>query len=30
VGEMNINLDYAVMLEFQETESFLDDWDAEF
>ena len=30
VGELNINLDYAVMLEFQETESFLDDWDAEF
>lgn len=29
-GEMNINLDYAVMLEFQDTESFLDNWDAEF
>ncbi|MFM2198822.1 MAG: hypothetical protein RLZZ505_2254 [Verrucomicrobiota bacterium] len=30
IGEININLDYAVMLEFQQTESFLDDWDAEF
>jgi hypothetical protein len=29
-GEIDINLDYAVMLEFQETESFLDDWDEEF
>ena len=29
-GEINMNLDYAVMLEFQKTESFLDDWDAEF
>ncbi len=29
-GEIDINLDYAVMLEFQATESFLDDWDAEF
>ncbi len=30
MGEIDINLDYAVMLEFQQTESFLDDWDAEF
>ena len=30
LGEIDINLDYAVMLEFQETESFLDDWDEEF
>ncbi len=30
VGEIKMNLDYAVMLEFQKTESFLDDWDAEF
>ncbi len=30
LGEIDINLDYAVMLEFQESESFLDDWDAEF
>jgi hypothetical protein len=29
-GEIDINLDYAVMLEFQQTESFLDDWDAKF
>lgn len=29
-GEIDIKLEYAVMLEFQETESFLDDWDAEF
>jgi hypothetical protein len=29
-GEIDINLSYAVMLEFQKTESFLDDWDAEF
>jgi hypothetical protein len=29
-GEIDINLGYAVMLEFQKTESFLDDWDAEF
>jgi hypothetical protein len=29
-GEIDINLNYAVMLEFQDTESFLDDWDAEF
>jgi len=29
-GEIDINLDHAVILEFQGTESFLDDWDAEF
>lgn len=29
-GEMDIKLDSAVMLEFEETESFLDDWDLEF
>lgn len=29
-GEIDINLDYAAMLEFQGTESFLDDWDVEF
>jgi hypothetical protein len=29
-GKIDINLDNAVMLEFQGTESFLDDWDAEF
>lgn len=29
-GEIDIKLDYAVMLEFQQTESFLDDWDVEF
>jgi hypothetical protein len=29
-GEIDINLDYAVMLDFQETESFLDNWDADF
>ncbi len=29
-GEIDINLDYAVMLEFRESESFMDDWDEEF
>jgi hypothetical protein len=29
-GEIDIDLSYVVMLEFQKTESFLDDWDAEF
>lgn len=29
-GEMDINLDHAVMLEFKGTETFLDDWDDEF
>lgn len=29
-GKMNINLDYAVMLDFKNTNSFLDDWDPEF
>jgi hypothetical protein len=29
-GEIDINLDHAVILEFEGTESFLDDWDAEF
>ena len=29
-GEIDVNLSYAVMLEFQKTESYLDDWDAEF
>ena len=29
-GEIDINLDSAVMLEFQSKESFLDDWDVEF
>ncbi len=29
-GEIEMNLDSAVMLEFQSTESFLDDWDPEF
>ncbi len=29
-GEIDMNLDSAVMLEFQSTESFLDDWDPEF
>jgi hypothetical protein len=29
-GEIDIDLSSAVMLEFQKTESFLDDWDAEF
>jgi len=29
-GEININLDSATMLEFQETESYLDDWDNDF
>lgn len=29
-GKMTINLDYAVMLDFKNTTSFLDDWDPEF
>jgi hypothetical protein len=29
-GEVDINLDYAAMLDFRGTESFLDDWDEEF
>ena len=29
-GEIDMNLDYAVMLEFRETESFMDDWDEGF
>lgn len=29
-GEMDVKLDSAVMLEFRETDSFLDDWDDEF
>lgn len=29
-GKMSINLDYAVMLDFKNTTSFLDDWDPEF
>ncbi len=29
-GEMNMNLDPAVMLEFEPSESFLDDWDIDF
>jgi len=29
-GKMTINLDYAVMLDFKNTNSFLDDWDTEF
>lgn len=29
-GKMDINLDYAVMLDFKNTNSFLDDWDPEF
>lgn len=29
-GEIDIKLDSAVLLEFEETESFLDDWDLEF
>ena len=29
-GKMTINLDYAVMLDFKNTNSFLDDWDPEF
>ena len=30
VGELELNLDYAAMLDFRGTESFLDDWDVEF
>ncbi|MBC7980062.1 MAG: hypothetical protein H7Y36_05820, partial [Armatimonadetes bacterium] len=30
VGEIDVNLDCAVMLEFKTTESFLDDWDTSF
>lgn len=29
-GEIDINLDYAAMLDFRGTESFLDDWDVDF
>jgi len=29
-GEINLNLESAVMLEFQSTESYLDDWDIDF
>lgn len=29
-GEVDMNLDYAAMLDFRGTESFLDDWDVEF
>lgn len=29
-GEIGLNLDYAAMLDFRGTESFLDDWDVEF
>jgi hypothetical protein len=29
-GEMDVKLDSAVMLEFRESDSFLDDWDDEF
>lgn len=29
-GEIDVNLDYAAMLDFRGTESFLDDWDVEF
>lgn len=29
-GEIDLNLDYAAMLDFRGTESFLDDWDVEF
>ncbi len=29
-GKMSVNLDYAVMLDFKNTNSFLDDWDPEF
>jgi hypothetical protein len=29
-GEIDMNLDYAAMLDFRGTESFLDDWDVEF
>lgn len=29
-GKLTINLDYAVMLDFKNTTSFLDDWDPEF
>jgi hypothetical protein len=29
-GEIDVNLEYAAMLDFRGTESFLDDWDVEF
>ena len=29
-GEMNFNLDSAVMLDFQPSNNIIDDWDAEF